>query len=106
MGRGINHPNTTWGPHYTWDMHFKILNNYFDTNFSDIHTYSTVTTIRGHQFKLFKEHSRLLCRSNYFTNRITNDWNSLPNYVVNSSSINTFKSLLDSYLLDLRFIFG
>ena len=30
---------------------------------------------------------------------------SLPNYVVHSSLINTFKSSLHSYLLDLRFIF-
>ena len=69
-----------------------------------IYTYSRSIT-RGHQFKLFKERSRLLCRSNYFINRITNNWNSLPNYVVNSSSINTFKSLLDSHLIDSRFIF-
>ena len=83
---------------------FKILNNYFTTDFTDIYTYSRSIT-RGHQFKLFKERSRLLCRSNYFINRITNNWNSLPNYVVNISSINTFKSLLDSHLIDSRFIF-
>ena len=68
------------------------------------YTYSRCIT-RGHQFKLFKEHSRLLCRSNYLMNRVTNDWNSLPNYVVNASSINAFKSLLDRYLIDLKFIF-
>ena len=59
----------------------------------------------GHQFKLFKQHSRLLCRSNYFMNRVINDWNSLPTSVVESTSINTFKSLLDNYLLDFRFTF-
>ena len=80
---------------YRWwrgDLIFfnKIVNNYFNTDFT------------ASVFKLFKEHSKL-CRSNYFINRITNDWKSLPNYVVNSSSINTCKSLLDSYLLDLRF---
>ena len=31
-----------------------------------------------------------------------NDWNNLPNYVVNGLSINTLKSFLDSYLLNLR----
>ena len=41
---------------------------------------------REHEYKLFKEYSRLLCRSNYFINRIANDWNSLSEYVVNSSS--------------------
>ena len=72
---------------------YKVLNNYFDTDFTDLYTYSTTTITRGHQFKLFKEHSRLLCRSNYLI-RITNDWNSLPNYVVNSTSIDTFKIVI------------
>ena len=31
-----------------------------------IATYPITTTTRGHQFKLFKHHSRLNCRSNYF----------------------------------------
>ena len=58
-----------------------------------------------HQFKLFKQHSRLLCRLNYFMNRVINDWNSLPTSAVESTSINTFKLLLDNYLLDFRFTF-
>ena len=38
-------------------------------------------------------------------NGVINDWNSLPTSVVESTSINTFKSLLDNYLLDFRFTF-
>ena len=34
-------------------------------------------------------------------NRVINEWNSLATFVVESSSINTFKSLLDNYFLDL-----
>ena len=41
----------------------------------------------------------------YFMNTVTNDWNSLPTSVVESTSINTFKLLLDNYLLDFRFTF-
>ena len=79
---------------------YKILNNCFNTDFL-IYIPTPQLPLSGHQFKLFiKECSGLLCRWNH---GITKDWNSLPNYVVNSSSINTFKSLLDSYLLDLRF---
>ena len=63
----------------------------------------------GHQFKLFKCHSRLNCRSKYFFNRLINDWNALPAVVVNArvnlNSVNNFKSLLDNYLFDLRFTF-
>jgi len=35
-----------------------------------------------------------------FFNRILNHWNSLPDYVVNSNSVNSFKSLLDSHLVN------
>ena len=45
---------------------YKILNNYFSSDFSALYTYPITTTTRGHQFKLFKHHSRLNCRSNYF----------------------------------------
>ena len=46
---------------------YKILNDYFSLDFPHyIATYPITTTTRGHQFKLFKHHSRLNCRSNYF----------------------------------------
>ena len=83
---------------------YKILNNYFSSDFHNFFTYTNTIT-RGHQFKLFKSFSGLKCRSDYFFNRILNDWNGLPDYVVNASSINCFKSLLDSHLANSRFIF-
>ena len=84
---------------------YKILNNYFNSDFSTLYAYSTTNTTRGHQFKLFKYRSRLNCRSNYFFNRVINDWNNLPHTVVNASSLNNFKYLIDSYLRDSRFTF-
>ena len=33
----------------------------------------------------------------YFTNRVVNAWNSLPDHVVLSKTMNTFKSLLDKF---------
>ena len=74
---------------------YKILNNL---------QFSTTAT-RCHQFKLFKHHSRPLCRSQYFFNRIINDWNQLPATVVSINSTNIFKSFLDNDLIDLRFSF-
>ena len=88
-------------------MLYKILNNYFSSDFHNFFTY-TNTISRGHQFELFKSFStisRLNFRSDYFFNRILNDWNGLPDYVVNASSINCFESLLDSHLANSRFIF-
>ena len=44
------------------------------------------------------EHERLYTsnRSNFFVNRIVNNWNSLPREVVGAGSLNAFKNLLDS----------
>ena len=39
-----------------------------------------------------------LQRYNFFNNRIVNEWNSLPNYVVNSKSLDQFKACLDKHL--------
>ena len=51
-------------------------------------------SLRGHEFTL--EHKRLSCpaRINFFANRIVNNWNSLPNHVVNAGSLNIFKNSL------------
>ena len=81
---------------------YKVLNNHFNSDFSSLYTYSTTKTTRGHQFKLFKYRSRLNCRSNYFFNRVINDWNNLPDTVVNAI---VAKYLIDSYLYVSRFIF-
>ena len=54
--------------HHRGDMIplFKIINSYFNSDFSTLYTYSNTNITRGHQFKLFKCHSRLNCRSKYF----------------------------------------
>ena len=54
------------------------------------------STTRGHNYKIFKPHSQCLTRSIFFSNRVINDWNSLPTNIVNANSIN-FKSLLDEH---------
>ena len=44
---------------------YKILNNYFSSDVSALYIYPITTITKGHQFKLFKYHSRLNCRSNF-----------------------------------------
>jgi predicted transcriptional regulator len=58
---------------------------------------------RGHNFKLTKSRSNKLIRQNFFANRITNSWNSLPNEVVSSVSLNIFKNKLDSFWSDFLY---
>ena len=52
---------------------------------------------RGHCQKIYKDHSRLELRKHVFSQRIINDWNSLPELVITSKSVNIFKSRLDSF---------
>ena len=38
-----------------------------------------------------------MIRKYFFTNRVVNIWNSLPNYVITTESVNSFKSRLDKF---------
>ena len=54
--------------------------------------------LRGHNKRLFVQRNRLLVRSNFFSQRVVSEWNSLPQSVVDANSINIFKNRLDQYL--------
>ena len=57
---------------------------------------------RGHKYKLFKSFCKLDVKKFSFGNRVINEWNSLPDAVVNSVSINDFKGKLDHHLALMR----
>ena len=46
---------------------------------------------RGHSMKFYKKQSNTILRNNFFTQRVNNCWNSLPEYVVSASNISLFK---------------
>jgi hypothetical protein len=50
---------------------------------------------RGHSKTLFKRHVRLNSRKFSFSQRVVNEWNSLPEKAVQSTTINQFKSQID-----------
>ncbi|KAI8493269.1 hypothetical protein Bbelb_292730 [Branchiostoma belcheri] len=52
---------------------------------------------RGHPYKIAKPQAKKLTRSNSFSVRAINAWNSLPADVVAADTVNSFKSRLDSY---------
>ena len=66
---------------------YKILNDINRLDTDKIFKRAQYTQTRGHNFKLFKQRSRLNLRANCFSNRVVNVWNSLPENVVNSPSI-------------------
>ena len=53
---------------------------------------------RGHVRKIAKKPCHLDVRKYFFSNRVVNFWNSLPEVVVSSDSLPTFKRHLDHYM--------
>ena len=81
---------------------FKIVTNRVNVNkdhflkFNEMHT-------RGHQYKLRKPMSTKLVRSQCFSHRIVNDWNSLSQEVVQAKTMNEFKTKIDIYWKDHQY---
>ena len=50
---------------------------------------------RGHCYKLYKTRFKSNVKRNCFSNRIVDSWNKLPNDIVTSPTVNTFKSRLN-----------
>ena len=82
---------------------YKILHGLYDsTTTKSLFTYSTSNT-RGHALKLTKESFGTTVYQKFFTNRIINAWNSLPESIVLSGTLNIFKNALDKYWVEYMF---
>ena len=79
---------------------YKILTNKYDQLANDIFPLQseeskTSQITRGHQLKLFPKHHKLKVRKCFFSNRVVNTWNALPEWLINSESVRKFESGLD-----------
>ena len=66
-------------------------------NYRDYFEFALESRTRGHSFKLLKKRSNGEFRKHFFTQRVVNFWNSLPQSVVDADSINSFKNRLDKF---------
>jgi len=55
------------------------------------------SVVTGHEYKLKKRHCHTQLRANFFSYRVVNLWNRLPEDVISASSVNMFKLRLDKY---------
>ncbi len=79
-------------------MVFKILHGIVNVKVEDFFKLAPSDhKTRGHPFKLFPSHSIKTVREHFFSIRTIKIWNSLPTYVVASTSLNSFKTNLKSY---------
>ena len=71
---------------------YKIINNVYSVPTSKRDIFECDNSgRRGHEYKLFKKRFRLDVRKFTFSNRVIDNWNSLPALCVNSATINSFK---------------
>ncbi len=76
---------------------YKIITGKYDTIAAPRFELALGRVTRGNEYKLTNERTRYDLRKYYFTNRVTNIWNSLPNWVVKSDNVNQFKNRLDKF---------
>ncbi len=84
---------------------YKILSKKYDpevSNFLPLHRIARPhSSTRGHSLKLLKRTSNHDPRSNFFTNRVVDWWNSLPNTVITAPSVLAFEMRLDKFWSNL-----
>ena len=81
---------------------FKYTHNIYKVKPSPLPLERNSTT-RGHKYKLQKRRANRNTRQKFFTMRVVNDWNSLPEDVVESPNINTFKNRLDRHWIEYHY---
>ena len=82
---------------------YKILYKKYDPiTTHKLFTFDTNNT-RGHNLKLKKFPFKTDKYKHFFTNRVINLWNSLPEEVVYAPSLNIFKNKIDKHLQDYQF---
>ena len=85
-------------------MVYKILKDHVNLDFKELFTPApTHHNLRGHNHKILKTKATKRPRIDTFSQRVVNDWNSLPIHVVNAPSINSFKNGLDDFWKDRRY---
>ena len=75
------------------------MNGLEDIKPEELFTKSHNTGTRGHNYKLFKKqlHKGLNLRKFFFSQRVIDTWNNLPEDVVNVKTTNQFKGKIDKF---------
>src|SRR6266496_6123561 len=76
---------------------FKMLKGKDRVDFNKFFKIQPLNRTRGHNCKLVKQRSNLDIRKYFFSQRVVNTWNSLPQAVIEADSINSFKNRLDQF---------
>ena len=83
---------------------YKIAKNLYDKETVDsLFKFKENDRLRGHKYKITKYYYNKVQFKHFFTNRVTNHWNSLPSHIVEANSLNIFKNKIDEHFKDIKF---
>ncbi len=85
---------------------YKIMNEIYDPEVSQIFEKRMKSSTRGHQHKIYKRYARLNVRKNSFGFRNVDVWNNLSEAVVAAPSLPIFEKRLDKQWLNENFKFN
>ena len=76
---------------------YKIVSGKYDTIAAPKFKFSELLSTRGNSFKIQNARCHYDLKKYFFTNRIVNIWNGLPNELVKACTTNQFKNGLDKF---------
>jgi len=83
---------------------YKLLHGHYEADSTKFFQKDEFGVTRGHSWKLQTKRARLCPRANFFSVEIVKTWNSLPEAVVSSCTLNSFKNGIDRHLKEERFV--
>ena len=81
---------------------FKLLKGIANLDHSLFFKLSGDSKVRGHTYKIVKNSFRLDVRKHFFSNRVVDAWNELPQHVVDAETVNSFKARLDTFFIKFK----
>ena len=76
---------------------YKIITGKYQACVAPRLTKEEIYVTKGNDLRIQKLRVRYDVRKFGFSNRVINEWNSLPNWVVSANTNNTFKARLDKF---------
>ena len=81
---------------------FKLLKVIAKLDYSLFFKLSEDSKVRGHTYKIVTNSFRRDVRKNFFSNRVVDAWNELPQYVVDAETVNSYKARLDKFIIQFK----
>ena len=75
-----------------------MMKGYSKVDYNKFFSLSENKVTRGHNLKLEKSRSKLDIRKYFFSKRVVDMWNGLPQSVIDATSVNNLKNRYDRYI--------